>query len=614
MLQDSQITKDIREGFTIRLFGVFDVQVNGHPLPSLRTRKGDWLLAYLILNAHRPVSRDVLAGILWPDSYETRALYNLRRALSDLRHELGAAAWRLDASPDQENARSLQINLSDATVDVREFDAAVRSGDISALKRAVELHRASLLEGCPEAWVIAEREERALYFLTALERLAEDSVARRDMAAAVSYLRRVLLHEPLRETALRALLSALIAVGDYPSAVQSYRDFRVRLHDELNMVPSPETRALYEKLKQELARNVNSNRSEDGGQNESLLGTLPDEPVGGAMALDSPYYVERTADSRFHEALSRGDSIVLVKGPRQVGKTSLLSRGLHRARAAGYRIAVTDLQKLTPRDLESSETLLLAFARQIASRLNLDTSPDKTWDSQLGGNENFERFLRREVLAASDKPLVWALDEVDQLFPYRFSSEVFGLFRSWHNERALDPDGPWSRLTLAMAYATEAHLFITDLNQSPFNVGTRLSLEDFTPGEVVDLNQRLGARLKDTNSLNRFYALVGGHPYLVRRGLHELVLSEDNSDLDELERDADRDEGPFGDHLRRLVFVLRRDEDLCNAVRAILHGQPCPGLWAFYRLRSAGVIIGNDLAEARPRCGLYARYLERRLL
>ena len=45
-------------------------------------------------------------------------------------------------------------------------------------------------------------------------------------------------------------------------------------------------------------------------------------------------------------------------------------------------------------------------------------------------------------------------------------SEVFGLFRSWHNRRSLEPASPLSRLTLAIAYATEAHLFITDVNQS----------------------------------------------------------------------------------------------------------------------------------------------------
>src|SRR6476646_2694080 len=40
---------------------------------------------------------------------------------------------------------------------------------------------------------------------------------------------------------------------------------------------------------------------------------------GGAMPLDSLYYIRRPADDEFHQAVARRASIVLVKGPRQVG-------------------------------------------------------------------------------------------------------------------------------------------------------------------------------------------------------------------------------------------------------------------------------------------------------
>src|SRR5205085_11968797 len=112
------------------------------------------------------------------------------------------------------------------------------------------------------------------------------------------------------------------------------------------------------------------------------------------------------------------------------------------------------------------------------------------------------------------------------------------------------------RLTLAMAYATEAHLFISDLNQSPFNVGTRLTLEDFTFEAVADLNLRHGEPLGGPEELKRFFNLVGGHPYLVRRGLHEMARR--GMRLAAIEADACRDEGPFGDHLRRLLLSLGR--------------------------------------------------------
>jgi hypothetical protein len=295
-----------------------------------------------------------------------------------------------------------------------------------------------------------------------------------------------------------------------------------------------------------------------------------------------------------------------------MGKTSLLGRGLHQARQAGARVVLADFQTLSPRHLESAETLLRQLADSIADQLDLETGPDEEWHPRRGPIDNFKRYWRRVVLRTTDGPLVWGLDEVDLLFGRDFASEVLGMFRSWHNERVLDPSAPWRRLTLAISYATEAHLFIRDVNQSPFNVGTRLTLEEFTREQVADLNERYGTPLQDETELRKFTSLVGGHPYLVRLGLHEMVLH--GLDVAAIEAQADRDEGVFGSHLRRLVALLNREAELREVVRRVLQGQPCPTLESFYRLRSAGIILGETMQEVRPRCQLYARYLERHLV
>src|SRR5262245_47897064 len=86
------------------------------------------------------------------------------------------------------------------------------------------------------------------------------------------------------------------------------------------------------------------------------------EPVGGAMPLNSKFYIVRGADEEFRAAIARQDSIVLIKGARQVGKTSLLARGLQQARAAGAKVVLTDLQKLNASDLASAEAFYLALA------------------------------------------------------------------------------------------------------------------------------------------------------------------------------------------------------------------------------------------------------------
>ena len=330
------------------------------------------------------------------------------------------------------------------------------------------------------------------------------------------------------------------------------------------------------------------------------------------MPLESSFYIVRTTDGEFQSAIARRDSIVLVKGARQVGKTSLLARGLERAREAGAKVVVTDFQKIAAAYLESAEKLLPSLAELFADQLGLDPSPDKVWNPHISPGINLERYLRRTVFAKVSAPIVWGLDEVDRLFACAFGSEVFGLFRSWHNERALDPHGPWRRFTLAIAYATEAHLFITDLNQSPFNVGTRLALGDFTFEQVAELNRRYGSPLRDRAEVARFFRLVGGHPYLVRRGLHE--LGAHGLKLTDLEAEAYHDEGPFGDHLRRILVSLTQDASLSEAVRGILQGVPCPTAESFYRLRSSGLISGDSIRDSRPRCQLYATYLEMHLL
>jgi hypothetical protein len=336
------------------------------------------------------------------------------------------------------------------------------------------------------------------------------------------------------------------------------------------------------------------------------------EPVGGAVPLDSGFYVSRPADAQLLQAVNELESVVLIKGARQIGKTSLLARGLDAARKKGARVTLTDFQTFSSTNLESPSTVYLSLAESLVDQLELAVDPAATWDERRGANVNFERFIRREVLARIDGPLVWGLDEVDRLLVTDYATEVFGLFRSWHNSRSLDPTGPWNSLTLLIAYATEAHLFIRDPNQSPFNVGTRLVIDDFNRDQVSELNRRHGGPLKSADEVTRFIRLVGGHPYLVRRGLQEITNRK--LDIGVFEAKATSDEGVFGDHLRRILMLLARNTDLMQVVRSVLLGRQMDDTEAFYRLRSAGVMSGASPEDMRPRCQLYAAYLRRHLI
>jgi hypothetical protein len=336
------------------------------------------------------------------------------------------------------------------------------------------------------------------------------------------------------------------------------------------------------------------------------------EAAGGAVQLQSDFYIVRPTDGEFLSSVLRGDAIVLIKGARQMGKTSLLARGLQQAREKGAKAAFTDFQKLNNDHLASAENFYIVLGELLADQLDLDIHPRDKWDPRRSPNVNFDRFIRREILKTVESHLVWGLDEVDRLFTCDFGGEVFALFRTWHNERALDPAGPWAKLTLVIAYATEAHLFITDVNQSPFNVGTRLTLQDFTLEQMADLNGRHGSPLGDGRGVARLQQLIGGHPFLARRSFYELATR--GLTLDEFEAAATAEDGPFGDHLRRMLIMLAKDPELMEAMRGVLRGECCPNPESFYRLRSAGVIGGTSARDVEPRCDLYTVYLRKHLL
>jgi hypothetical protein len=333
------------------------------------------------------------------------------------------------------------------------------------------------------------------------------------------------------------------------------------------------------------------------------------EPVGGAVPPDSPFYVERACDGELMAALDARESILLIKGPRQVGKTSLEARGVQWARARSRRVGITDFQKLGTPQMASDDLLYRLLAATLARQLRFRFDFEAEWDPIFGANLNMETFLR-ELLDASDEPLIWFMDEVDKLFAAPFASDFFGLVRSWHNSRSTEPGGPWDKLTVVIAYATEAHLFIQDLNQSPFNVGRRLDLEDFNLQQTIDLSGRYGGPLRSYQEVEELHALIGGQPVLTRKALD--VLATGKLDYVGLIAEADRDDGPFGDHLKRILVSVSRLPQVAAYVRAVLFMDEIAlraDQDSYYRLLAAGVIRQGWDGRVAFRCELYRRYL-----
>ncbi|MES2464284.1 MAG: BTAD domain-containing putative transcriptional regulator, partial [Armatimonadota bacterium] len=251
--------------------------------------------------------RDWLSGVLWPDSPEISALYNLRRCVYDIRRALGSEAKRLYTP----NARTLSLDLAGADVDVLRFDNvcnAYKSGrqnsSVTDLEEAINIYGGPLLESCSEEWVFPERAAREQAYLNALEKLGEHAAAQRRERDAIGYFKQVISAEPLRESAYCSLMQILARGGDIAAVTQTYRDLRLLLHSKLNIEPSDKTQNFYKRIREqkepheqliEPFRERRLNRTDIC--NPSLAEV---EPVGGAVSMNSRLYIERSTDAFFY--------------------------------------------------------------------------------------------------------------------------------------------------------------------------------------------------------------------------------------------------------------------------------------------------------------------------
>jgi DNA-binding SARP family transcriptional activator len=196
------------------------------------------LLAFLALQA-RPVQRLYVAGKLWCDAPERRALASLRSTL-----------WRANRSGvPLVRAFNSQLALDPRVrVDLRE--ASVQARDLIDGRSGEELTftgfalTGELLPDWYEDWLAVERERYQQLRLHALEALASRLTARARYGEAAEAALTAIACEPLRESAHRALIRVHIAEGNASEALRHHERFRALHLAQLGVAPSPQFEAL----------------------------------------------------------------------------------------------------------------------------------------------------------------------------------------------------------------------------------------------------------------------------------------------------------------------------------------------------------------------------------
>lgn len=369
------------------------------------------------------------------------------------------------------------------------------------------------------------------------------------------------------------------------------RNCRLLLESYAANPATPQTKT----LEQDIANTSNNN-------NQNATPCYP----SGSVPLKSPFYLERSSiEEQINREIRKPGALIRIKAPKEMGKTSLLLRILDYANQQGYRTVSLNLEQADQAILSDLNQFLRWLCANISRQLQRKPMLDEYWDEDMGSKISSTLYLQDYILDSIDAPLVLALDEVNQIFEHpQIAKDFLPLLRSWYEEAKRLP--VWQKLRLVVIHSTEIYVPL-QLNQSPFNIGLPIQLEDFNLAQVQQLAQRYGLDWKDEALGKQLMSVVGGHPALVSLAFYH--LSRQEITMSQLLETAPTAMGIYAHHLQRHWATLEKQPELARALDTVFNATEPVTLDRIlaYKLNSMGIIrqLGD---KAIAGCELYRRY------
>jgi len=234
-----------------RLLGEAALRAGSAGSDFVLPQKGLALLIYLAMSRGRPVSRAVLADLLWGDRIDSQARQNLRQCLLTLRRELGSALARALIVDDQ----SLALAADVVEVDALQFVACASAADSIERQRCIELPWGPFLGGFTtgaegfEEWAAAQRQDLDAIATRIFVELTEQFDAAGDGERAIAALERLIAIDPAEEHRHRRLLALEARTRGTDAALARGKAVIALLKRELDAEPEPATLALLEEFR-----------------------------------------------------------------------------------------------------------------------------------------------------------------------------------------------------------------------------------------------------------------------------------------------------------------------------------------------------------------------------
>lgn len=304
----------------------------------------------------------------------------------------------------------------------------------------------------------------------------------------------------------------------------------------------------------------------------------------GAVQAGGGLYITRASDDELL-ALCRGGVFTYVLTPRQLGKTSLMFNTAERLSREHIRAVTVDLSGLGVQ--VSAEEWYRGLLVMIDDVLALQTDVIGWWQAHahLGRTQRLTLFFKEVLLAEVPGPLVIFVDEIDTTLGLDFTDDFYAAIRYIYQSRARTPE--FDRLTFVLIGVASPADLIRDAKRTPFNIGQRVDLTDFTPDEALPLSEGLGlAPDEAAHVFGWILGWTGGHPYLTQHVCRAVAARGQRkwtkADVDDLVAETFFGERSEADH--NLLFVrdmltkrTGRAGDVLDAYRSILRSRrPVP--------------------------------------
>jgi predicted ATPase/DNA-binding SARP family transcriptional activator len=345
--------------FQLRFLGTVEITRDGKPLRGFESRKSVALLAYLAARG-QAVSRSLLASLLWGDKAEAQGRSNLSRVLHNLTSLLPHCL--------QTDPHTVEFQRpANVWLDLAAFDEFASQATHAALAQAVELYRDEFLadiflDDCPdfEIWLVGERERWRQRVSDALQALVAYHSRHAGFDAALRFASRLLALEPWREEAHREMMMLLAKTGQRTAALLQYEACRRVLAEQLNVEPSTEITALYERIR----------RGDVEVEAEPLRVTLatraPTTPLRNLPSSLTSFIGREKEITELMERLgSPACRLLTLIGPAGIGKTRLAVEALARLDSFPDGIYFVPLAAVdSPEFLVSAMAAALEFSPQ----------------------------------------------------------------------------------------------------------------------------------------------------------------------------------------------------------------------------------------------------------